>query len=529
MARQARPHVSPCVFIMKKSANPPIPVSDAAHAPALFQLEQAALRVGPRRLLPDTSWTLRAGQNWVIMGDNGAGKTTLAGTLTGETAVVAGRRWADPSLRGPSGVRCVSFETHQRLMAGDQNQDEARSFAHRGFRGTRVREVLENTCANAGQDRRFLGAWLKQTGLCAWQDREIRNLSTGEIRQVMIARALLAEPRLLIIDEPFDGLDTAARRRLGRMLSALMQGGLQMILITHHRDEILPEITHYLLLGEGRVAEQGPWRVTGEDSTPLPGLAPPNAKRLPPGRTAATGSPRGTGAPDLIRMHDVTVVYDRRMVLNRLNWCVRPGENWVICGPNGSGKSTILQLVCGDHLQAYANAVYLFGRRRGSGETIWDIKRRIGLVSSTLQLGYRKPLSGLEVVLSGFFDSVGLYRQATADQTAAARQWAARLSIAHLLDRPFLRMSSGERRMVLIARAMVKQPILLILDEPCQGLDAHNRQRLLDMLATIAASAATQLIYVSHREDEIPAGTTHELHLAADGTYAIHHRSAQSL
>lgn len=507
--------------------DPQQPASDAARTPVLFQLEQAALRVGPRRLLPDTTWTLCSGQNWVIMGENGAGKTTLAGTLTGETAVVAGRRWIDPTLRGPSGVRSVSFETHQRLMAGDQNQDEARSFAHRGYRGTRVREVLEDTRANVGKDHRFLDVWLKQTGLFVWRDREIRNLSTGEIRQVLIARALLAEPRLLIIDEPFDGLDAAARRRLGRMLSALMQGGLQMILITHHRDEILPEITHYLLLREGRLAEQGPWRPPAEDSTPLSGLAPPNTERLPQGRTAATGSPRGTSAPDLIRMHDVTVVYDRRTVLKRLNWRVRPGQNWVICGPNGSGKSTILQLICGDNLQAYANAVYLFGRRRGSGETIWDIKRRIGLVSSALQLGYRKPLSGLAVVLSGFFDSVGLYRQASADQTAVARQWAARLSIAHLLDRPFLRMSSGERRMVLIARAMVKQPIVLILDEPCQGLDAYNRRRLLDMLATIAASAATQLIYVSHRVDEIPAGTTHELHLAVDGTYAIRRRSTQ--
>lgn len=512
---------------MTKRLDPQQPASDPARAPVLFRLEQAALRVGPRHLLPNTTWTLRTGQNWVIMGNNGAGKTTLAGTLTGETAVVAGRRWVDPSRLGPSTVRTVSFETHQRLVAGDQNQDEARSFAHRGFRGTSVREVLENTRTDMGGDHRGLDVWLKQTGLFAWRDREVRNLSTGEIRQVMIARALLAAPRLLIIDEPFDGLDAAARRRLGEMLSALMLGGLQMILITHHRDEILPEITHYLLLRDGQVAEQGPWRPPGGPSTSVSGLARPNAARLLEGNTAATDSPGETSAPDLIRMRDVTVVYERRTVLDRLNWRVRPGENWVICGPNGSGKSTILQMVCGDNLQAYANAVYLFGRRRGSGETIWDIKRRIGLVSSALQLGYRKPLSGLEVILSGFFDSVGLYRRATADQAAAARQWATRLSIAHLLDRPFLRMSSGERRMVLIVRAMVKQPALLILDEPCQGLDAHNRRHLLEMLATIVASAATQLIYVSHRVDEIPAGTTHELHLAADGTYAIRRRPAQ--
>ncbi len=505
------------------------PASDPAPASVLFRLEQATLRVGPRRLLPNTTWTLRTGQNWVIMGNNGAGKTTLAGTLTGETAVVAGRRWVDPSRLGPLTVRSISFETHQRLMAGDQKQDEARSFAHQGFRGTRVREILNTNRPDDGGERSVLETWLKKTGLSAWLDREIRNLSTGEIRQVMIARALLAAPRLLIIDEPFDGLDAAARRRVGEMLSALMQGGLQMILITHHRDEILPEITHYLHLRDGRVAAQGRWRPPGGGSAFRSGLALPNAARLSEGRTAAVDPSFGPSDLDLIRMHDVTVIYDGRTVLNRLNWRVRSGENWVIGGPNGSGKSTILQLVCGDHLQAYANAVYLFGRRRGSGETIWDVKRRIGLVSSALQLGYRKPLCGLEVILSGFFDSVGLYRHATADQTESARQWAARLSITHLLERPFLRMSSGERRLVLITRAMVKQPVLLILDEPCQGLDANNRRRLLDMLAAIAASEATQLIYVSHRTDEIPAGTTHELHLAADGTYTIRRRQALPL
>jgi molybdate transport system ATP-binding protein len=224
---------------------------------------------------------------------------------------------------------------------------------------------------------------------------------------------------------------------------------------------------------------------------------------------------------ELIRLREVTVVYSGRRVLDRLNWCVGPGEHWAVCGPNGAGKSTLLQLICGDHPQAYANEIELFGRRRGSGESVWDIKRPIGLVSNALQIRYRKPLDGLAVMLSGYFDSVGLYQQASPAQVANARQWAQRLSISRLLEKDFQRMSNGERRMVLIARAMVKAPALLVLDEPCQGLDAPNRMRLLGMLDTIARTQPTQMIYVSHRSHELPEATTHELHLGLDASHRI--------
>ncbi len=498
-------------------------MGNTSSGPVIFRLERAALRIGARRLLPDTDWIIRAGENWVIMGANGAGKTTLAGTLTGETPVVAGRRWIDRAYLAPARIRCVSFESHQRLVARDEKQDEARSFAQQIAHGTRVREVLENARRETGAAPTTLDRWVRQTGLPAWLEREIRTLSTGEIRQVMIARALLAAPRMLIIDEPFDGLDALARRRLAAILSTLMADGLQLVLITHHLDEIIAGITHYIRLGGGRVAAQGRWLSPAASQAPDPGSrAPdgfPRASEFSAGRHLPC---KGKTCPDLIRMRNVTVTYAGRRVLDRLSWRVAPGENWAVCGPNGAGKSTLLQMVCGEHPQAYANDIELFGKRRGSGETIWDIKRPIGMVSNALQIRYRQALDGLAVVLSGYFDSVGLYRRANAAQIATARRWGRRLSIDHLLDRDFHKMSNGERRMVLIARAMVKAPALLILDEPCQGLDRRNRKRLLDMLGTIVTRSTTQMIYVSHRTDEIPAATTHELHLRLDGSYRIH-------
>jgi molybdate transport system ATP-binding protein len=511
-------------MVMPMNPRRPGTFTPATDEPVLFRLEQATLRVGAQRLLTGTTWNLCAGQNWVILGANGSGKTTLAGTLTGETPVVAGRRWVDRNRLDPSKVRTVSFESHQRLIARDESQDEARCFAQQALRGMRVSTILAPARAAGGADHMVLETWMRQAGLWDLRDRPVRHLSSGEMRQVMIARALLDTPRLLIIDEPFDGLDPFARRGLAAMLSRLMAGGLQIVLITHHLDEVLPEITHYLLLRDGRVVEQGPWRPQGRVQMPLQRATGPGAAGFAGSGTRADDVAPEKASRDLIRMCAVTVAYEGRRVLDRLNWCVRPGENWAICGPNGAGKSTVLQLVCGDHPQAYANEIYLFGRRRGSGETIWDVKRPIGMVSHALQIRYRKPLDGLGVILSGYFDSVGLYRQARAEQVAAARRLAKRLAVGHLLGSDFSKMSNGERRMLLIARAMIKQPVLLLLDEPCQGLDSANRQYLLAMLATILATSPTQLLYVSHRPDEIPAGTTHELHLALDGTYRIHRR-----
>jgi molybdate transport system ATP-binding protein len=442
--------------------------------------------------------------------------------LTGETPVVAGRRWYDRERMDPSQVRRVSFEAHQRLVAKDEGRDESRSFAQQSLRGTSVRAILAARRREGGATKTVLNTWLRQTGLMNWLDREIRNLSTGEIRQVMIARALLAGPRLLVIDEPFDGLDIDARQRLNDMLAALMAEGLQIVLITHHREEVLPGITHYMELRNGRLAEQGRWPPHAVSGAPPREAALGRASRSAAGHLTPHESVDPAGA--LIHMRAVTVVYDGRRVLDRLNWRVLPGENWAVCGPNGSGKSTLIQLICGEHPQAYANAIYLFGRRRGSGETIWDIKRPIGLVSNALQIRYRKPLTGLAVILSGYFDSVGLYRQASRAQIDGARAWAARLALDHLLDGDYRKMSNGERRLLLIARAMVKQPRLLCLDEPCQGLDPHNRMRLLAMLERIVADHSTQMIYVSHRPEEIPAGTTHALHLRKDGPYRIHRR-----
>jgi molybdate transport system ATP-binding protein len=222
-------------------------------------------------------------------------------------------------------------------------------------------------------------------------------------------------------------------------------------------------------------------------------------------------------------MQNVTVKYGVTTALDNVSWTMQPGENWAILGPNGSGKSTLLSLITADNPQAYANRIFLFGRRRGSGESIWEIKQRIGMVSSEFQIRYRKPIAALEVVLSGFFDSVGLYRHASAQQRQSAEKWLAVLGIANLSQKAFNQLSHGEQRMVLLARSMVKMHLILILDEPYQGLDRTNRQRILAAVDVIGSRSETHIIYVTHYPDELPACITHILQFiqTSDGRYRV--------
>jgi molybdate transport system ATP-binding protein len=231
----------------------------------------------------------------------------------------------------------------------------------------------------------------------------------------------------------------------------------------------------------------------------------------PAPRDQHPASRRQTASEPLIEMQAVTVRYGQTIVLNRLSWTVEPGQHWAITGPNGAGKSTILKLITGDCLQVYANRIRLFGKTRGTGQNLWEIKSRLGVVSHDLATAYQKQLSAMEVVCSGFFDSVGLYRQCDMEQRQNAARWLARLDMASFGRVAFNQLSQGQRQMILVARAMVKSPSLLILDEPCAGLDPYNRRTVIELVDQIGRGGRTALIFVSHHENDIPACTTHRL------------------
>ena len=478
-----------------------------------IRLEEVTIRVREKFILSDTNWEIKKDQNWAILGPNGSGKSSLVGALIGDVPVVKGKVTRNYPKKAQGEIGYVSLELHQRLIAQEENRDEARFFSGRMDTFAKARQTILSAGHHEDVEATNFDRVVKHLEIDYLLDRGIRFLSTGEMQKVLIARALMKSPKLLILDEPFEGLDDKSKGRLGNTITGLMDEGMQIILVTHRFEEILRPITHVLCLKDCKVFFQG-----ARDEV----LKPENMDRLY-NRKGPVGIslPRhedGEEAPQegrlevFVDMRNTTIRYGDIPVLENLNWAMKRGENWAIVGPNGAGKTTLLSLIIGDNPQAYANEIYLFGKRKGSGESIWDIKKRIGVVSSELQIHYRKRMKACDVVLSGFFDSIGLYRKCTTEQLAAAEQWMKLLGIAYASEW-YDQLSYGQKRMVLLARSMVKSPTLLILDEPCQGLDRSNRQVILDLVDHIGRETKTHVLYVTHHQNEIPSCITHVLNL----------------
>ena len=212
-------------------------------------------------------------------------------------------------------------------------------------------------------------------------------------------------------------------------------------------------------------------------------------------------------------MNKVCIRYGERTILKDLDWTILNGERWALSGQNGAGKSTLLSLVCADNPQSYACDIRLFGLTRGSGESIWDIKKHIGYVSPEMHRAYQKNLPAIRIVASGLKDSVGLYVKPNEQEYETCRWWMDIFGLKGMEDRPFLKLSSGEQRLVLLARAFVKDPELLILDEPLHGLDDNNRKLIKEIIDTFCQRRNKTLIMVTHYKEELPSCIDHSLTL----------------
>jgi molybdate transport system ATP-binding protein len=507
----------------------------------LVKLDDVSVRSAGKTILHNLTWEIRRGQNWAIVGPNGVGKSLLMQVVQGHLPCSAGRVVYGDGLSA-SQVAQVSFELHHRLIAYEQDQEFFRQFS--GDEGTTVEQLLRGGSpaaadGQAGEGSKSLIDIVRGLDLGPLLDAPLVTLSNGEMRKVLIARALQKAPRILILDEPYDGLDVDSRRRLAEVVDNLARLGIQILLVTHRIEEISESITHVLCLKDGTIGLMGDKKQVLEAGLVLylSGISSETSAEKVEGADLTgrfAGKPVRSHNPELrmplgvsqeptVVMKDVTVVYGSKVVLDRLNWTVNRDENWAIVGPNGAGKTTLLRLISADHLQAYANEIYLFGMRRGSGESIWDIKRKIGVLSPEFQIGYREALPASDVVLSGFFDSVGLYRRPTADQRAQVRYWIEVLGAEDLAEQDFTRLSYGQRRIILLARALVKSPQMLLLDEPCQGLDYENRQRLIDTVSAVAQKTGTQILYVTHRRNEFPACISHILEFRRSSTDQASH------
>jgi molybdate transport system ATP-binding protein len=515
-----------------------------AQADPFISLSDVSIRLHDRVLFRGLSWKMLADQQWAIVGPNGSGKSMLVKALAGDWPVVAGKivyHFAEHDERQAAldQVALVGFDA-QRMALGDQAYYQARwnigvgeetptlsdYLSERAIQAINPFQVVDQPPDPSFAERRQ--RVLEQLELVRLLDRTVIQLSNGERRKASIARAWLKNPRLLILDNPFVGLDEGFRVKLTANLENLMQDEMRVLIVTPNPDEIPHAVTHVLHTSDGRATEQGPRNVgRGARSTSIrtdsrePGSQMGARRRLADlvvdrASVDRDATPAGSAVllPDvLVSMENVCVSYNGTPVLRQVNWTVREREQWALLGPNGAGKTTLLSLILADNPQAYANDITLFGKRKGSGESIWEIKQKIGWVSPELQLYYPAAATCLDVACSGWFDSVGLYRRCSEQQCEIALSWLHRLGLERA-QTAFAQVSEGEQRLVLLARALVKEPPLIVLDEPCQGLDAHNRDRVLQAIDGVSRQGNTTMIYVTHRADELPQTITHVLRLS---------------
>ncbi len=348
--------------------------------------------------------------------------------------------------------------------------------------------------------------------LAPLSDKPIISLSSGELRKFQLTKALLGAPRVLIMDNPFIGLDAETRNQLSQLLDRLIrETDLQVIIVLSKTDELPPFITHVIPVTGLHVEEKMPRDEFLRRAVPTE--EPLDAPTLQLITSATSATAASASAEKVLSFRDVTIRYGNRTILKDINWDVRRGEKWALSGENGSGKSTLLSLVCADNPQSYACHLELFGKRRGTGESIWDIKKHIGYVSPEMHRAYQKDMPAIEIVASGLNDSIGLYVRPRPGQLNVCKTWMDIFGIGHLKDRTFLKLSSGEQRLCLLARAFVKNPDLLILDEPLHGLDDSNRARVRNIIDHVCRQPGKTLIMVTHYTEELPPCITHSLFL----------------
>ena len=481
-----------------------------------IDIKEARARKPEWSMAEPVNFCLDEGEHIAIVGRNGAGKSMLVDIITGRHPAFPDMvRYAFPEPYNH--LKHISFRDtyggdNDRTYFLQQRWNQMEIDEETPTVGQRLEEAYRLAGEDTPERRRLQQHIYTLFHLDSLLDKYIILLSSGELRKYKLAASLFTNPRVLIMENPFIGLDAQTRDQLKVLLTTLSQEQqLQIILVLSKTDEIPEFITHVVEVREKRVLP----KVTTDDY--LRHREPFPTRVLPPDKERAIielpEQDDRQDASEVIRFHNVSIRYGRRTILKDLSWTVRKGERWSLSGQNGSGKSTLLSLVCADNPQGYACDIALFGHRRGSGESIWDIKRHIGYVSPEMHRSYRQDIPAIQIVASGLQDSVGLYVKPRQSDYAICRHWMDIFGISHLADRTFLKMSSGEQRLVLLARAFVKDPSLLILDEPLHGLDNTNRRLVKDIIETFCRRKNKTLIFVTHYQEELPSVIDHSLFL----------------
>ena len=457
------------------------------------------------RLASPINVCLAPGQQTAIVGPNGAGKTLLVNTLLRQYPLLNNREVEYGCGVSGADIRNITFRD-------SYGSADATYFYQQRWNMTEMGEsaIVRDAFPDINDP-----VWKERLhtlfGLPSIWDKQLVTLSSGEMRKYQLARALAVRPKIVIIDSPFIGLDIQTREMLCQLLESLIcEWDIQVILVVARREDIPAFITHVIKVQDrhsGQVMPINEYMAEPEQPLPRPLLKNEMSELM------QNLPENGMQSDEIVRCNQVTLQYENRRILDRLDWTIRKGEHWALLGPNGSGKSALLSMVYADNPQSYACDIALFGRPRGTGESIWEIKKHIGYVSPEMHRSYCRRYPAIDIVASGLHDTIGLYKKITIEERDACRVWMKIFGITDLEDRDFLELSSGEQRMILLARAFVKNPSLLILDEPLHGLDRRNRTLVMEIIKAFCLNPQKTLIIVTHYPEELPSTIDHTLTL----------------
>lgn len=458
-------------------------------------IDQLTVRYGNKTVLDEFSWSYTRGSHWVIGGKSGTGKSTLAKAIAGHHPSQGHIQitYAEHTSLKPATLYVPNWYQFANLEGDHNFYYQQRYNRHQGQDTLTVRAELAHFGVKENRPFSEVLPLLDAMGFSQQLDSQLIELSSGEHKKLQLVKAMWYRPQLLILDEPYTGLDTASRQALNTCLDALANEGLHLILISN--DPQLPKaVNRYAELRDGQLTEVASPSSFSRDyrrtKKPLPDFL----------CTQPT-----VESEIVVRLRDVYVRYGEKTVLNGVSWEVKAGEKWVLQGPNGSGKSTLLSLINADHPQAYGHDITLFGNKRGTGESIWDIKEKIGMISPEMHWYFDQHATVWHTVASGFYDSIGWFIDVTSQEKRQIEELLAFFDLSDVKNDLLHTLPLGKQRLALLARTIIKNPPLLVLDEPCQGLDKQQTQYFNDVVDELCQHGKT-LIYVGHYESQLPHG-----------------------
>ena len=462
------------------------------HYSDMLKWNNVSVKIRTTVLLKNIGFTINKGEITGITGYNGSGKTVMAKAIAG-LLPVSGEITGDDVF--PKKI-FVPFHSSLALSNGQAVYRQQRW----NKIDTELLPVVKNELSKC-ENPELAFELVKKFRLDNLTESFVINLSNGEQRKLELIKALAGEPDLLVLDNAYTGLDAASRNLLTQMLEKLIASGHTLVLTGLTAADFPPSVKNFIVLKNGQ--STGIFSIPeAETIAEMPEIT---GQTLPHWQNSTF--------QELIYLNDVSLEYGSRKILDNINWEVKVGERWSLTGPNGSGKTSLLNLIFGDNPKAYGCNIRLFGRQKGTGESIWDIKAHIGFVSPEMHQYLPQKLSVTEVICTGFLDAESSFKKPTGYQVDVAMQWLKLTGYSEIAGKLFGELSTSAQRVVLFLRTLVKNPPLLILDEPFQGLDASHVRMLKNLLNLIAENSTCSMIFVTHIPDEIPECITKHLKL----------------